>query len=206
MSVHSVGFVHKNIRPETIMVLESKDNETRWPFLIGFENFRPEGGRSDLRGDDLWEENLYRHPTRQGILPEVDYQMQHDIYSFGVCLLEIGMGLSFVIWPTSDEKSSHHPTLASTLNSTAKEKRNRAFELKTFLVNFAQEQLPSRMGKKYAEIVTMCLTCLDKSGNTFGNESEFQDEDGIQIGVRYIQKVESTYLCSAGNSDENRSI
>ena len=53
-------------------------------------------GKTSRKGDDDWEKNLYRHPQRQGILLHADYEMRHDIYSLGVCLLEIGLWKSFV--------------------------------------------------------------------------------------------------------------
>lgn len=45
------------------------------------------------------------------------------------------------------------------------------------------------MGKIYTNIVISCLTCLDKNNEAFGDEREFEDEDGILVGVRYIEKV-----------------
>jgi hypothetical protein len=45
------------------------------------------------------------------------------------------------------------------------------------------------MGDKYTDIVVTCLTCLDESNTDFGDDSEFEDADGVLIGVRYIEKV-----------------
>jgi hypothetical protein len=45
------------------------------------------------------------------------------------------------------------------------------------------------MGTKYADIVETCLTCLDPDNTDFGDEREFQDADGILVGVRYIEKL-----------------
>ena len=45
------------------------------------------------------------------------------------------------------------------------------------------------MGTKYARIVETCLTCLDEENADFGDEREFQDADGVLVGVRYIEKV-----------------
>lgn len=42
-------------------------------------------------GDNLMDRNFYRHPNRQGESPKDIYVMQHDIYSLGICLLEIGL-------------------------------------------------------------------------------------------------------------------
>ena len=45
------------------------------------------------------------------------------------------------------------------------------------------------MGRVYTNVVISCLTCLDPQNQDFGDESEFMDEDGILVGVRYIEKV-----------------
>lgn len=45
------------------------------------------------------------------------------------------------------------------------------------------------MGTIYSKVVVTCLTCLHPGNAGFGNEDEFQDEDGILVGVRYIEKV-----------------
>jgi hypothetical protein len=105
--VHTVQFVLKNIRPETIIVFRNEHSDIGAPFLAGFEQFRIDDGHTYRAGDDLWQQNLCklpvhssvmmltnslldRHPSRQGTHPQVDYQMQHDIYSLGVVLLEEG--------------------------------------------------------------------------------------------------------------------
>jgi hypothetical protein len=51
-----------------------------------------------------WDRNVYRHPLRQGDRPAEAYRMQHDIYSLGVCLLEIGLWESFVEYTTEHER------------------------------------------------------------------------------------------------------
>lgn len=90
-SLHAAEFVHKNIRPETIIVLESAYKGKSVPFLVGFESLRLSEAHSSLISDLAWERNVYRHPSRQGLRPQEYYTMQHDIYSLGVCLLEIGL-------------------------------------------------------------------------------------------------------------------
>jgi hypothetical protein len=99
--LHSSQVVHKNISPETIILLRDSATGLETPFLVGFEKFRWAEGRTYMSGDTFWEKNLYRHPKRQGEYPEEEYKMQHDIYSLGVCLLEIGLGTSFVRFETT---------------------------------------------------------------------------------------------------------
>ncbi|TKA68936.1 hypothetical protein B0A49_05343 [Cryomyces minteri] len=182
------GFVHKNISPENVLVMEQADTVLGKPFLVGFEKFRLADGQTYRSGDVLWEENLYRHPKRQGPQPEEDYVMQHDIYSLGVCLLEIGLWTSFVTY----DSQMKDPTPGSGLDIMAqlslKDQRKKAFEIERILVEMAKDRLPSHMGKKYTDVVISCLTCLDKN-NSFGKEDEFMDEDGVEVGVRYIEKI-----------------
>ncbi|RSL99210.1 hypothetical protein CEP52_009838 [Fusarium oligoseptatum] len=83
--VHTFGFVHKTIRPESILTLDKADGDL-CVFLVGFENFRREHGWTQRLGDNALDRNLYRHPSRQGACPREDYMMQHDIYSLGILL------------------------------------------------------------------------------------------------------------------------
>ena len=203
MFVHSAEFVHKNIRPESILVVR---NDAADPvlLLVGFKHFRLEAGRTILRGDEDWEANIYRHPTRQGVQPAETYVMQHDIYALGVCLLEIGIGSSFVLY---DDKTipAVSPILANLLDVSIKDRRRRAFELKRGLIKLAKESLPTKMGRRYTEIVVMCLTCLDQTENSFGLETDLLDENGLLVGVRFIETVSTRHICKQSASNSSRS-
>ncbi len=185
--IHTYGFVHKSIRPETILIFHNQKSPLGASFLLGFEKFRLADGRTMRSGDCAWEKDLYRHPRRQGLKPEEDYTMQHDIYSLGVCLLEIGLWESFVIYDKGTDPSPS-PVLP-VIYDPEKDEIKKAFLVKDALVDLAKQRLPSRMGEKYTEIVVACLTCLHKSNTDFGDDSEFEDADGVLIGVRYIEKV-----------------
>ena len=194
MFVHNSSFVHKNIRPETILILlkedPSRSDSIAVPFLVGFEQFRPEDGATYMKGDSAWEKDLYRHPTRQGLSPEDNYRMQHDIYSLGVILLEIGLWESFIVQDSSDGK--WHPGQGLNISKylPMRHHTEKARGIKEELLQIARTRLPAKMGHRYTQIVVMCLCCLDKgSSNEFGQEGEFLDEDGILVGLRYIEKV-----------------
>lgn len=60
--LHSAQIVHKNVSPETILLLEHSQPGLESPFLVGFEKFRRAEGQTYLKGDVFWEKNLYRHP------------------------------------------------------------------------------------------------------------------------------------------------
>jgi serine/threonine protein kinase len=208
MFVHSAGFVHKSIRPETVLLFcsDQPNDNSCFAFLIGFESFRLAEGNTVHQGDNIWERNIYRHPTRQGMLPGMDYVMQHDIYSLGVCLLEIGLGESLVLPQAGGQESKPNLLLLANIDWTMTDRRKKAFQTKRALVLLAQERLPPIMGRKYTEIVVNCLTCLDKTGNLFGDEKDFLDENGILVGVRFIEKVRSfqqgdTFITALADSD-----
>lgn len=184
--VHTLGFVHKNIRPETVLGFQSSGSKSDLYFLVGFEKIRLADGRTRKSGDSDWDKNLYRHPNRQGMSPEEVYNMQHDIYSLGVCLLEIGLWDSFLSY--ANDASVPVPTAALGVTPESPEFKRPAL-MKEYLVALAKRELAKRMGERYEKIVVNCLTCLDEDNPDFGNQSEFEDPDGVLIGVKYIEKV-----------------
>ena len=187
MAVHTADFVHKSIRPDTIVVFEDRESELPVSFLIGFERFRPMTAGTNLTGDMFWERNLYRHPKRQGMRPEHAYVMQHDIYSLGVCLLEIGLWSSFV---TTSKPPQPGPLLDISKEVSMRNTLQAAWSIKRLLVSLTMETLPSRMGKVYTEVVLSCLSCTDSGAmNMFGPEKDLYDQDGILVGVAFIEKI-----------------
>ena len=175
--------MHKNVRPETVLGFKSDAGRVSF-FLLGFEKIRMADGRTQRSGDSTWEKNLYRHPQRQGLLPDKIYTMQHDIYSLGVCLLEIGLWESFLFY----ENDTPTPSQALGLDLEGSDLAQ-PMRLKDHLVALAEQDLPDRTGPLYKDIVVNCLTCLDPTNADFGDQSEFQDADGVVVGARYIEKV-----------------
>lgn len=189
--LHASHFVHKNIRPENVIILRSNRATSCNPYLVGFEKFRLDTTSTHRYGDDLWEKNLYRHPKRQGIRPQEDFIMQHDVYSLGVVLLELGMNISFVNIPEgTDERPTPAVQLEISDNMVARKSAfGRANTIKERLVSLAETRLPNTFGRKYSEVVLSCLMCLDKDNQRFGDKTQFEDQDGILVGVQYIDKV-----------------
>jgi len=185
--LHSASFVHKNIRPETVLTTESGSS-----YLVGFQRFRATASHTYMLGDALWHENVYRHPTRQGVAPEEAYMMLHDVYSLGVCLLEIGIWSSFVQYTlgSKGEASIVPGLLEIAAVPQMRDERKRAFELKRVLTELATSKLPGCMGDRYTSLVTSCLSCLDKPGKFMdGNATSDELGDGIDLGARYVQGI-----------------
>jgi hypothetical protein len=80
--MHTFDFVHKNIRPETILLFNDVETKKDLTFLVGFEGFRSVHGATVQKGDAELHRDVYRHPTRQGKNPAQRYAMEHDIVSF----------------------------------------------------------------------------------------------------------------------------
>ncbi|KAI1470141.1 uncharacterized protein F4812DRAFT_421633 [Daldinia caldariorum] len=109
--LHTAGFVHKNITPTSIICLQrsSADDSARFPssigdpYISGFDLIRSNDGLSDLgaalnlssSNRHLNQRNafVFQHPDR--LQPEGGklkrYTKNHDIYSLGVVLLQIGL-------------------------------------------------------------------------------------------------------------------
>ena len=149
--VQAMGWVHKSIRTNNVIILEKGDSlsdakssfprQLGNPYLCGFDTARQDKAASDQRGDAFWELNIYRHPARQGLLPEERYSMNHDIYSLGVVLLELG------IWK---------PLLALS-GLKALRPKNDAILVKGLFLKLAMDALPIVMGQKYSDLVKFCL-------------------------------------------------
>lgn len=157
MFLHACQIVHKGIRPDNVICFGKQGGTPDNPYLIGFERFRMAGLGSSRQSDGDWQRELYRHPSRQGARPEQDYNMKHDIYSLGVCLLELGLWKSFF----GPSYRLNKDTVITMSDFAIKDPRKRAFAIKKKLVKTAEEQLPGCMGGKFASIVVSCLTCLD---------------------------------------------
>jgi hypothetical protein len=221
--VHIYGYVHKNIRPEAILILgkdrtvspahgdDDDGDATELAVLVGFDVLRDVDGATSKVGDDDWEKNLYRHPSRQGRSPEAYHTMRHDIYSVGVCLLEIGLWEAFVSY--DGHVNSELPAQGDLQSGTSASDRvasvlrlgsalaidnedisgpdllKNPLQLKDSFLALARGKLRRKMGTRYSKVVETCLTCLDVGNADFGDDKEFQDEDGVAVEVRYIQKV-----------------
>jgi hypothetical protein len=124
--------------------------------------------------------------------------MQHDIYSLGVVLLEIGLWTSFVLYDEDEGTSSpiQNDILGPVDLARPRNPEGSASRNKLKLEDLAIKELPSRLGKRYSDVVLLCLRCLDAGsganhdGQGFGvGASDFMDEDGVMIGVSYIENV-----------------
>ena len=91
---HTTGWVHQSIASHNIIFFQrhgSTHLDFSRPYLCGFEYARVVGFISSPRqlAHLELEHDLYRHKDRQG-KSLITHRKEHDIYSFGLLLLEIG--------------------------------------------------------------------------------------------------------------------
>lgn len=189
MFLHTANSVHKSIRPDNIIVTNGSLIEQRNLFLIGLEQIRSHSDHSALRSDMQWYKNIYRHPDRQGLYVQEYYLVQHDIYSLGVCLLELGLWFSFVV--ASLHNGVQVPTPSSRLEmDDLSQGRVKARSVQQHFIRMAETLLPAKVGDIYTQVVLTCLTCLEEGRtNRFNEPKTFDDEEGLLVGVAFIEKI-----------------
>ena len=151
--LHSVNWLHKNIRSETIYLLSeaaTTSPPSRAPpnldhaRLGGFEYSRLDNDFTSGHPDYEIERNIYRHPQRWD-QPNESFSKIHDIYSLGAVLLETGL------WEplgNFDAKKGGEPL---------KERYKDAGTTKDRLLRHAKKRLGFYTGEKYQELVLKCL-------------------------------------------------
>ncbi|KAL8382590.1 hypothetical protein RB595_006393 [Gaeumannomyces hyphopodioides] len=184
--LHSAGFVHKQIRPDNVVVFERKDQPDvqHWPFaigtpfLVGFDSARKVDAASLMLPVEDWEKSIYLSPERHRLQRGDEFRMQHDIFSIGVVLLEIAFWASFrdrqselggVVWKDARTSTLRAPE-----------------ELKKKYIGLATRTVPRLMGQKYADAAIACLTGLESED---GRAMDLEDTDGIVVGTRYVMAI-----------------
>lgn len=186
--LHSTRFVHKNIRPETILLFPDESTVFAELYLVGFEFFRTIDGGTFRTGDSFWDREIYRHPERQTSHPEEDYSMQHDVYSLGVCLLEIGLWNSFVVMTSSSGPRTPNRKLGFEAEFTS-DAIPKGLAIQSKMIEMAEKSLPSRMGKRFTDVVVTCLTGLDSSEVHLNETPDAESDEGIDLGVQFVHNV-----------------
>ena len=89
----SANWVHQGIASHNIYFFKPANSTSvdySNPYLCGFEFSRPSDGISLSVCVEDFEQNVYRHPNRQGA-PSKYHTKQHDMYSFGILMFEVGV-------------------------------------------------------------------------------------------------------------------
>ncbi|CAF9933586.1 hypothetical protein IMSHALPRED_009409 [Imshaugia aleurites] len=213
LSVHTKGLVHKNIRSNTVLIMREKPVDENSEGALGLgapylSNWSIVRGTADLsvsNPNDHWEEDIYRHQTCQGegqYAKSSRYNMGHDIYSLGVCLLELGLWESFIVEREPTDGMQLQRCLSDTfawkaiklgymeqteIGSTKRVIQPRCVQV--VMEALALELLPQRMGPTYANLVVSCLRCLEAG---LGGIKDFGEVEVDEVGVNFNEVVVRT--------------
>jgi serine/threonine protein kinase len=98
-AVHSIELVHKAIRPRSILMLSKPGHPlaAAKAYLQDWNYVREVSGATTELGEADWPKRIYQHPERQGEYAEAAFETRHDLYSLGVCMLEVLLWRPFVV-------------------------------------------------------------------------------------------------------------
>ena len=123
-----------------------------------------------------WQKSIYLNPERHRLQAGDEFRMQHDLYSLGVVLLEIGFWASF-----QDEQSRDLGRLIWKDGNNVRAPE----ELKKIYLSLASGAISRSMRQKYIDVVKACLSGLkDKV-----KDKSLEDADRIVVGTAYITEI-----------------
>jgi hypothetical protein len=171
--LYASGWMHKSIRSDNIVFAGPVEadgalHSLEAPFICGLEYTRHETeartiDRARTAGDISIA--MYRHPDYQGEAAQ-GYKLQHDVYSLGLVLLEIGLWapLNSLFDPKPPKPSSCLAGGPRLWRSMGHFHTPEATALRVRAISTVEKDLPFRMGTAYASATKWCLT--------FGNQSQ----------------------------------
>ncbi|PGG97956.1 hypothetical protein GX51_07069 [Blastomyces parvus] len=148
-------------------------------YLVGWWSMQAHAGIERMQEQDKgWHRAIYRHPDQWS--ENNLSNMGHDIYSLGVCLVEIAMWESLLVRKSGMEDGGYgegcfEPSELLVREAGFKDgrdlrrkgmrSREGRMKVKDALLKIAEEKLPALVGSGYADVVRACLTCFDAGGS-----------------------------------------
>ena len=205
LHIHQLKLVHKNFSSANAIVMQGAGaNGGESPIAVFLTNWRLARVASDasrMSDTSPWWEGIYLHPKRQVELHKDKYNMGHDVYSLGVCMLETLLSGPLVRLAQGIPEMS--PIFKARADALGIPARNHDIApqgaseaglytvdkkaVQEILVSLASVELPAIAGTKLKKLVISCLTCLEGGfeGISFaGND--------IEVGMNFIHLVKST--------------
>ena len=162
----SANWVHQGISSQNIYCQKSGrglDFVYSKPILCGFEFARHISGISqDVHVEDF-DMNVYRHPNRQGA-PIEHHTKQHDLYSFGILMFEIGAWKLINTCFDSDSRQALSPS-----------------KMQKHIRSMMRKYLGHNMGLAYEQAAIICLDAKF--------EVKLDDPAGSNLSKAFEQKV-----------------
>lgn len=197
LHVHSLGpegLVHKNINCSHIMMMRGGTGTTvsDAPYLLNWQMVRRADTATNWYRVTQWWNAIYQHPTRQRPRADTAYSMDHDIFSLGVCMLEVLLWrllvdacddgspqLSGLLFDAGIEKPSDSSTSALAWKGPDPDK------VLEVLIECVEREIPLVAGDQLSELIIKCLTGFDDDGNT----STLLGSGGAPKGLLFITDV-----------------
>ena len=203
--VHSMGLVHKKIRPANILIVGQyhEQKSTQLLYLTDWTLVRAVSQSSFLRGEDDWQHAIYQHPARQGLQADAKYSIKHDCYSLGICMLEILLWKPLVV--------SSDPNLENSPKVISEHLQKRAIQLGPdqgvperyfgdtqkmtgkpsvvgrVMTDLCRTEVPACAGNKLTGVVMRCLCGLDSDEAT--PERQSGTDENLESGLSYVGDV-----------------
>jgi len=203
LQTHKLGLVHKHIRPENVLLFSKADDPFPTTYLSGWQYARNvDSGVTRLVGESLWQRLMYQHPERQSEHVEDEYCMGHDIYSLGVCMLEILTWDPLVTVSRGDDlqEASVSQSYRTMFNQyefgqgTQEESTDAELlvqdpdTVQRILLRITETHVSAAAGERMRDLVSQCLTCLDKEAN-LGHFNLSQERGDKDVAVGFVDTV-----------------
>jgi serine/threonine protein kinase len=212
LQTHKLGLVHKHIRPGNLLVnferASNGDIQEASLFLAGWQNARLiEGVATTLIGETTVSKIIYQHPKRrvEDNRAKESYDIDHDIYSLGVCMLEL-LTWDTLIRQTEDELADEvmsdayrhtfeslgfHQSFPSVADdeedggpSEAELYTYNAEHTKKTLEVMAQSLVARKAGESMASLVYRCISGVFQPRN-----DQTQTEEKDQVAEQFANDV-----------------
>ncbi|RSM13599.1 hypothetical protein CDV31_005769 [Fusarium ambrosium] len=192
--VHKLHLVHKNINSGNTIVMSNSraTDSTLRIFLVNWRLVRKVANATTMQGETQWWRQVYQHPTRHLELAEMEYSMGHDIYSLGVCMIELLLWKPLVIQTSIDDSPVVSPIFISEaaklgfeVDATAQDNWLAPRDIQKVLVALAKSAIPFAAGDILTQLVVSCLTVLE---NGFG-EALVINDDPVETGLNFVGAV-----------------
>jgi hypothetical protein len=175
---HNVGWVHESVSSLNIIFFRSLSTDAvdySNPYLCGFSFSRLTSHHSTPRqGIDDVLRDVYQHPERQGSRPRERHTKEHDLYSFGVLLFEIGF------WRAASDM----------FNALVQREQLGAIQRK---ILDRVERIGMEMGTSFVSATKLCI----------GQEFGIQEDDKAQSRLARLFEHEVLRKLDAGTKVDN---
>ncbi|USP75915.1 hypothetical protein yc1106_03189 [Curvularia clavata] len=154
---------HKRFNSQSVLfthMMESQLPDLTKPLVCGYSVSRPSHPEQiSLLGPSDEEQDLYLHPDlRQNASTRPKYQREHEIYAFGLLLVEIGFWNTLArIATTKDQKAASRS----------------GGDLRDFLIKKCTTEMACWMGSRFQDVTLRCL----KAGHSYQQSCGFDKND-----------------------------